>query len=137
MQLQQKWQHLRLLSFMFSPASTHSAYTEPPMPSTGPFPCEVAKKFHVICSWCLASRTGIAAAMNLFLNCDGGPSDHMETVLYMTENDFLPYICCFGGYSRYIVVTHVTWLLTLQFSGLYHFNIIRYTSYLLLFLHWV
>ena len=59
---------------------------------------------------------------------------HISAVLVVTHVTL--WLLTLHGYSRYIVVTHVTWLLTLQFSGLYHFNIIRYTSYLL-FLHWV
>ena len=48
-----------------------------PVPSTGPFPCEDAKKFHVISilhSFCNQDKV---AAMYWFLNWLLGPLDHM------------------------------------------------------------
>ncbi len=60
----------------------------PPIPSTGLFPCEVAKKFHVILILCLSSRDFIAATIKRFLNCEDGPSDQIDTVLVVASASF-------------------------------------------------
>ena len=62
-------------------------FNVPPTPSMAPFPCEVAKKFHVIRfrqnSW---QRSCIYLNMNLFLNWAAGPSLHRDTSLYPITN---------------------------------------------------
>ena len=53
-------------------------FTVPPSASLGPLPWLVAEKFHCICMLYF-SRVGRIENMNMFLNCDEGPSVHMST----------------------------------------------------------
>ena len=57
-----------MLSFLCITFCVAILFTTPPIPSTRPFPCDVAKGLQHIFSLCFSCNHGIEAAMNLFLN---------------------------------------------------------------------
>ena len=78
-----------MLTFLCITFCVAILFTTPPNPSTGPFPCDVAKKFQNIFSLCFSCNHGIKVAMNLFLNCLLWPSDQICNVFTLSSMTLL------------------------------------------------
>ena len=78
-----------MLTFLWITFCVAILFTTPPIPSTGPFPCDVAKKFQHILSLCFSCNHGIEAAVNLFLNWLLGPSDQICNVFTLSSMTLL------------------------------------------------
>ena len=79
------WAFCIITLFLLLPIEGHrtSDFTFPPIPSTTPFPCDVAVKFHSNSLFYFRERVCNRCTMYLFLNPELGPSDQIISVFIM------------------------------------------------------